>query len=193
VPSSQQVAGDLHELFIDASQSTSSLVVGRSFVAYFSTPGDRTDALGPSLTTPTIASVTSSPYSRLRGTLAAQAEYNTSVRFGYLQPTPGGGSRFVIVGVSADYLGGTPATWDLLIPDFTGTAGFSSSWMLGPGQSTNYFAEAFSGRTDLLFGALPALGDVVRLAYRVAVTNTALARVRGTTMPARSLPQYLRR
>ena len=193
VPSAQQVAGDLHELFIDASQTTSSLVVGRSYVAYFSTPSDRTDAMGPSLNTPTISSVTSSPYSRVRGTLASQTEYNTFVEFGYFQQPAGGGSRFVIAGVSAAYLGGTPTTWDVLIPDFTGTAGFVSSWMLAPGQSTNYFAEVFSGRTDLLFGALPSLGDVVRFGYRVAATSTSLARVRGATMSARPPRQYLRR
>ncbi|HEY8175769.1 MAG TPA: hypothetical protein VIF32_08760 [Gemmatimonadaceae bacterium] len=202
VPSGQQVAGDLHELFIDASQTTSSLVVGRSFVAYFSVPGDRTDAMGPSLNTPTILSVTSSPYSRLRGTLAAQAEYNTFVEFGYYQDLASAGSRYVITGVSAAYLGATPTSWDVLMPDFTGTTGFNSSWMLGPGRQTNYVAEAFSGRTDLLFGALPALGDVVRLAYRVAVTNTPLVqaramrtqgRVQAATTRARLPLQYLRR
>jgi hypothetical protein len=193
VPAAQQVAGDLHELFIDASQTTSSLVVGRSYVVYFSTPSDRTDAMGPTLNTPTITSVTSSPYSRVRGTVASQAQYNTFAEFGYFQQPAGGGSRFVITGVSAAYLGATPTTWDVLVPDFTGTAGFVSSWMLSPGQTTNYFAELFSGRTDLLFGALPSLGDVVRFGYRVAATSTSLARVRGSTMAARSSRQYLRR
>jgi hypothetical protein len=168
---------------------------------YFSTTGDRTDAMGPSLDTPTLSQVTSSPYVRLRGQLTAQSQYNSSVRFGYVQSTSSS-SRFVVIGSSAGYLGATPVTWDVLVPDFTGTTGFNTSWMLGAGQQTNYFAEAFSGRTELLFGALPVQGDLVKIAYRVAATTTGLAQfrstgilpqVRATGMRTRSLPQYLRR
>ena len=202
VPGAQQVAGDLHELYVDAFQQSSSLVTGYSYVVYFSTTGDRTDAMGPSLNSPTLSQVTSSPYVRMRGQLTAQSQYNSSVRFGYFQAAASGGSRFVVLGSSAGYLGATPTTWDVLIPDFTGTTGFNVSWMLGAGQQTNYFTEAFSGRTELLFGALPVQGDLVKIGYRVAATTTGLAQfrstgilpqVRATGIRARSLPQYLRR
>jgi len=192
VPAAQQVAGDLHELYIDAFQQTTGLVTGHSYVEYFSVPSDRTSAMGASLNIPTITQVTSSPYVRIRGQLTAQSDYNSSARFGYFQSS-GGGSRFVVAGASAGYLGATPTTWDVSIPDFTGTAGFNTSWMLGAGQSTNYFAEAFSGRTELLFGALPALGDVVRIGYRVATTTTGLVQLRASARRAHALPQYLRR
>jgi hypothetical protein len=193
VPAAQLTAGDLHELFVDASQSTSSLITGRSFAVYFAAPADRTDAMGPSLSVPTVSVVTSTPYSRMRGILPSQAEYNTSARFGYFQQTSGGAVRTVVVGLSTASLGALPASWNIVTPDFTGTPGFNSSWMLAPSQPTTFFAEAFSGRTELLFGALPNQGDLVRLAYHVAPTSTAsLFRSRARSA-GRMLPQYLRR
>lgn len=203
-PSAQLQAGDLHELSIEASQSSQSLVVGRQYVEYFGAPTDRSAPMGPQLSVPLVTSASSVPYSRMRGQLASQPEYNTSVEFGFLQDGPSGGDRVVLLGASAAFLGGTPTTWDVTIPDFGGVSGLNNAWMLAPNLTTIYFAQANSGRTDLLFGALPAQGDVVRIAFRVALTNTIqMARMRSLVKPTRAsgrklprfveLPQYLRR
>lgn len=61
------------------------------------------------------------------------------------------------------------------------------------GLSSAYAAEVFSGRGDLLFGALPANGEVYQVAYRQQSTST-LARLRGVhAAPFALTPQYLRR
>jgi len=194
VPAAQQVSGDLHELYIDASQSTSSQINGRTYVEYFAAPADRTVQFGPALGVPTITTVAVSPFARTRGVLASQSQYNALAEFAYIQDTPSGGSRIVVVGTSSGFLGATPTSWDISIPDLTGTAGFNAAWMLGANLSTVYFAEAFAGRAELLFGALPAQADIARLAYRAALTSTSqLFRVRDLSRTGRRLPQYLRR
>lgn len=190
VPASQLVPGDLHQLYVDAGQSTTTSVTGRSYFTYFASPAERSDALGPTLNAPTVTLLGSAPYVRMRGQLVSQPEYSTSIRFAFDQ---GSGFRTVFVGISAGHLGATPPTWDAEIPDFSGTSGFSTSWMLTPGVSnTVYQAEAFSGRTDLLFGAPAAAGDLVTVGYRVAFTSTAL---RSPALRARAPGrfQYFRR
>ena len=194
VPAAQMVSGDLHELFIDAFQQSSSQVVGRSYVMYIAAPVDQTANMGPAMNTPTLTVLTSTPYTRFRGVVASQPEYDTSIRYGYFQGQQGA-SRFVIVSVSQAYLGSTPTNWDVAIPDLNGTQGFNVNWMPASGAQTSFFVEAFSGRTDLLFGALPAAGNQVRFAYRVApvVISTLLRAGRGGRARAVTLPQYLRR
>lgn len=193
VPSAQQVAGDLHELYIDASQSTSASFHGRTNVEYYTAPADRTAQLGPSMNVPSITTVAVNPYARMRGVLSAQSQYGAFAEFAYLQDISTG-SRIVLVGTSSGYLGATPATWDVTIPDLSGAAGFLTSWMLEPNQSTVYFVEGFGGRTELLFGAQPMLGDIARLGYRAALTSTTqLFRTREMQRAGSHLPQYLRR
>jgi len=194
-PAAQLIAGDLHELFIDASQSSSSLVTGRSYFEYFSAPADRTISLGPDVATPTLSAVSSSPYSRMRAQITTQPEYNTFADIAYVQQNSSGGDRVIVVGLSAAYLGSTPTTWDITIPDFTGTGGFNNAWMLVPGLTTIYAVETYSGRTVLLFGALPTLGDVVRYSYRAALTISLSVALRAPEAGSR-LPrvnQYFRR
>lgn len=189
-PAGVQIAGDLHELYVDAFTQTSSSIIGHSYVAYYGAPANRTDALGPVLGTPTVNTVAVTPYARMRGRITSQPEYDTSIRFGYFQQPATGPGRLIVVAVSAAYLGGRPATWDVVIPDFGSIAGFNESWMLAPNQPTNYFVEPFSGRTDLLFGAQPAVGDAVRFAYRVERIFTSQLRA---AVVRDGLPQYLRR
>lgn len=190
VPALQLAPGDLHQLYVEAEQSTSTALTGRAYITYFFAPGTRNDLLGPTLNGPTVTLLGSSPYVRMRGELVSQPEYNTSVRFAFAQ---GNGFRTVFVSVTAAHLGVMPATWDAEIPDFSGTAGFNTAWMLAPGiANTVYQAEAFSGRTDLLFGAPGAEGDLVRIGYRAAFTSTALrSPVLAARAPARF--QYFRR
>jgi hypothetical protein len=190
VPASELVPDDLHQLYVDVRQSTSTALTGRSYFTYFGVPGPRNDALGPTLNGPTATLLGSAPYVRMRGQLVSQPEYDTSIRFAFDQ---GRGFRTIFVGVTAAYLGATPTMWDAEIPDFSGTAGFSTAWMLAPGiANTAYQAEAFSGRTDLLFGAPAVDGDLVKIGYRVAFTSTALRYpVLGARVPQRV--QYFRR
>jgi hypothetical protein len=198
VPAAKQVAGDLHELYVDAYTQTNSALFGHSFATYYATPTNRTDAVGPLLATPTLNTVAVSPYARMRGRLASQPEYNTSVQFGYFQSPGTGPDRYLTQSVTAAYLGGLPATWEVVIPDVSAAAGFDAAWMLIPNEPTGFYAEAFSGRNDLLLGGKPADGDLVRFAYRVGTIFTsqirAAALMSETGRWARpSFRQYFRR
>ena len=192
VPAALMVAGDTHELFIDAFQLSSSQVVGRSYVRYSSSPADFTAALGPPQNTPTMSFLTSTPYTRVRGVVAAQPEYSTSIQFGYFQGQ-GTSSRLVNVSKTAAYLGGTPATWNVEIPDFNGTPSFNANWMPTSANPITFYVEGFSGREDLILGALPAAGDQVRLAYYVAPLSITTLLRDAPSHERLVRPQYLRR
>jgi hypothetical protein len=158
VPAAQLAPGDLHELWVGSALPDRF----RTAIAYFHSPTDRTHAMGPQIATPTVTSVTTSPYVRLRARLPAQPEYGGAAQFIYGGLLQGG--RNTGVSVTAAYLGGTPAMWDLVIPDLSGAEGFQSSWMPMEGQADAYQVQAYSGWE--LFGRVfrpaPVENDVIR-------------------------------
>jgi hypothetical protein len=190
-PAAQMIATDLHEFFLDASASNG--LAGRAYVDYTGAPVDRTVTLGPALSTPTMTVVSTTPYVRVRAAMTAQADYSTVARFTLLQGTFAA-RKFVVPIVTAAYLGALPTTWEVVVPDFTGTPGFNPAWMLVASENTPYVAEAFSGRNTLLFGGVAVGGDAYRLAYHQSSVATA-ARIRGSARLPRlgRVPQYLRR
>lgn len=201
-PAASMVANDVHELYIDAFNSSGT--VAHTMVSYFSTPGDRVETLGPLLTVPTITSAGSFPYVRHRGQLSSQTAYPTAARFTYLQGASSA-QKYVIVIQTAAHLGATPSAWDVTVPDVSGVAGFNTSWMHTTGQNTAYAGEAFSAPGGLLFGATPSVGEVVKFAFRQSSFQTSVgtalrsaATPRSTMRDARGgllnpPPQYLRR
>lgn len=203
VPAASQVTGDMHELYIDAFNASGT--VAHTLVTYFSTPGDRTESLGPQLTNPSISFASTAPYARERGQLSSQNEYDTAVRFVYLQgQSPS--TKFVVVAVTAGHLGGSaPATWDAVVPDMSGVAGFNGSWMHSAGETTAYSTEAFAAPGSTLFGGAPSIGQTIRFGYRQSTVSTtvgsalreATRRQRATSDRWRGIlnppPQYLRR
>lgn len=199
VPPEESAADDLHQFFIQAFQPDFSS--GHSVIDYSQDSGDRTATLGPPLETPSASTLAETPYARLRGTLPSQSEYATLAQFEFAQQSLSG-SRSVVLAVTAAYLGAPPPAWDLVIPDFTGTAGFNQAWMLAPDVAvTQMLAEAFSGRGELLFGSPPTAGEGYRHAFRVIATSTAARSRAGGVAPPRGgtrrviglPPQYLRR
>ena len=201
-PAASLVAGDLNELYIDAFNASGT--VAHTLVTYFSTPGDRTETLGPLLTVPTVTVAATSPYVRERGQLASQTAYPTAARFVYLQGAASS-NKYVVVVVTAAYLGGVPATWDVIVPDVSGVTGFSNSWMHVTGQNTAFSGEAFSAPGGLLFGQTPTVGQSVKFAFRQSTVSTSVgSALRASTAQRRSAldsrrgilnppPQYLRR
>jgi hypothetical protein len=174
VPDAQIAAGDRHELFVTAEQFNGT--AGHSLVSWFTTPTDRIETLGPYLGSPTASVVGVSPYVRFRGVQAVQTEYAGAVAFGFFQQTSQTDARYVVVVTSSGYLGGTPTTnWDVVIPDFGTVAGFSNNWMHTQGQNTGFLVEAYSGRPELLFGAVPTTGETLRLAFRITGTSSIVA------------------
>jgi len=188
VPSARMVAGDLHELQIEANQPN--FFSGRVNVAYLGALADRTEALSPALSSPSVSTLTSTPYLRLRGQLPVQAEYPSAARFIYFQDGGAATDRLLFIVLTKGFLGATPSsTWDVVTPDFGTIFGFNPTWMPST-SSVVYEADAFAGSGALLFGAMPIVGDVVKLAFRVQANNTLL-RANAGALHARV--QYLRR
>jgi hypothetical protein len=173
VPAADLAGADVQELAL--STGPFSGTSGRQVFDYFASVADMNEAIGPQLSSPTVTVLSSSPYVRMRGQLASQPGYDTFARFGYLQTLAANDQRFIIVGVSKGYLGSTPSVWNVTIPSFGAVNGLQQSWMLKAGQSTQFFADAYSGRTELLFGGFPVAGDRVALSYFVSSTSSARA------------------
>jgi hypothetical protein len=191
VPGAQLAAGDKHELVIDAFQTNG--LVGNASVVYYTTTGDRTEALGPPLSSPSASGATATPYARLRGLLPSQPEYGTAAQFVFLQGSTT--AKYLVLVGTAGYFGGLPTTWDIVTPDLSSAPAFDNSWMPTSGQSTAWYAQAFAARDDVLFGAIPNAGETIKLAYRVS-QGALLLRAEGTEARSRRAPfftQYLRR
>lgn len=189
VPADQMQPGDLHEIFGDAIQSNTR----RGVVEYAATVGDRTIALGPALAIPAVTMAGSGEYSRPRLSLASQPEYANLAAAVFVQASLAS-DVVVTVLVTDAYLGSVPTTWVLAVPDFSGTTGFSSSWMPRLGINTLYGAQAIGGPNRVLFGDAPVAGDSYRFGeYQSNVTTTL--RLRGHGVASRRPPhaQYFRR
>jgi len=189
VPAAKLQPGDMHEMVVESNQP--SFFSGRVNVTYVGALTDRTETLPPVLSSPTLSTLTTAPYVRLRGQLPAQAEYPAATRFIYFQDGAGTGPhRLLYIVLTKGYLGATPAsTWDVVTPDFGVLFGFNNSWMLST-PSIVFQAEAYAGPGPVLFGAVPTVGDVVKVAYRVQ-SNSTLLRANASLFPSRA--QYLRR
>jgi hypothetical protein len=191
VPADQMLAGDLHEVYADATQSNGT--VGQGQVDYAATVGDRSITLGPALSAPAVTMHGSGDYSRPRARFSSQPEYSTVALARFEQPTLAGGV-FVTLIVSDAYHDGAPATWDLAVPDFSGTPGFNVAWMLRPGASAQYVTQGIGGPNRLVFGDRPVAGDSYRFAYqRSTVLTSARLRAHGFTPRRPPGAQYFRR
>ena len=130
VPSAQMAAGDIHQLFAVAMSADWN--TARGATTYFRAVGDRSLSLGPEMAVPTITTV-SDVALRLRTQLPLQPEYSTQLSIDFWQPDASpAGSHDIVLDITAGYLGGSPTTWDVTIPDLSG-AGFNSSWTFSIG------------------------------------------------------------
>jgi hypothetical protein len=148
-PESLLSPSDLHQLFIFAGNETSA----RFAALYLRQPsGDTTVTFGPSLTMPTVTSLGTTPYLRLRAQLPSQSAYNSAVSFAAEQ-----GGRDVEVSITAAHLGGAPATWRMDVPDLS-SAGYDANWGLRTGAPVAWGVTAVGGNVLPFIGATPSDG-----------------------------------
>jgi hypothetical protein len=145
VPDAQRIAGDLHSLTAFATPGAGA-TSSRFGVLYFSAVADKTITLGPVLTAPTITTVATSPYARLRAQLGTQAEYNQLASVSYSQGS-GATARTMGVFMTAAYAGGQPN--DLTIPDLSAAAGWDNTWGLQAGVTTTWNVFKAGGTAGL--------------------------------------------
>lgn len=182
IPASKQAAGDLHQLLVGAFASGANPTASRMSYGFFRDATDRTVTLGAALSPATVTSVATAPYARLRAQFASQADYNALATATFAQA-----ARQATVSASAAYFGGTPATWDLAIPDLANVAGFDATWGLRTATQANWSVTALGGDFLTLSGQAPTDGALVKAASRSG--NAAALRAylgkRGVTLNAR--------
>jgi hypothetical protein len=145
IPDALLLTGDFHWLSVYAGSSD-----GRSarFVqALNHSLPNQAFTFGPALSTPTVTSLGTSPYLRLRAQLPFQSAYDGGA---ILQGDQGANS--VRLSASAGYFGGTPSTWIIDVPDFTG-ASYDPSWGLRGGAPTSWLVGAVRGSFLPFLGA----------------------------------------
>jgi hypothetical protein len=163
--------GDLHLIDVTATPAGGGSSVRAAVLLRHSATFD-VDAVtfGPTLNQPTVTSLGTSPYLRLRAQLASQTSYNVAALAEFAQS-----ANSVSVVSTANYANGTPANWVLDVPDLT-AAGYDPTWGLKSGSSLEWQVTAASGAVLPFFGATPVDGTVL-VAGVVSSSSTAFNRL----------------
>ena len=128
LPADRLAPGDMHQLMLSSGS--------RSLLLFYHVPAERALVLGPPAAAPTFTTLATSPRLRFRADVPAQPEYGGSVHLHYA-PTiqPGMTVRpSLSLLMTREYLGATPATWRLEVPDLSGVDGLPSSVDIPPGD-----------------------------------------------------------
>ena len=119
---------------------------GRLAESMFHKLPDQTITFGPALAAPSVTTLGSNPYLRLRTQLPSQSAYNGGASAEYDQ-----GNNSVEVRATAAYFGGTPTSWIIDVPDFSG-ASYDPTWGLHSG-TLSWLVLAARGDILPFFGA----------------------------------------
>ena len=153
VPEDQLRPGELSSLQAFADGQTGV----RSATEYFRAPTDRVVTLGPVLSTPVLTWPGAPAILRPRLQLPSQTEYGRMAYATYNQ-----GALAVRVFVTSSWLGGTPATWDIQVPDLSSVEGWNDAW--GFTSSNVLWYATAEGGVDRSLGDVVNDGDVFRTA-----------------------------
>ena len=131
----------------------------RRAMVFFRHPADRTLTLGPDPTTATATHSGTAPNLTLRVDMPSQPEYGAQVTFSLCSSDANSsfpGTRVALL-VTKEYIGATPPTWSVTVPDLTSVQGF-------PGADIRaYNLCGVEGLTNLPFAFAPQTthdGDV---------------------------------
>lgn len=162
VPAARTVAGDVNSVFaLSATMSGNAIIAARAVTASFRNAANQSVTLGAVVSTPTVTTLTSTPYVRLRTQLARQPDYQDYWTFNYSQ-SAGGVVRSVVTQLSATYQG-SASTVDLSVPDFTLVGGWQNTWGLQQSTSISHSATAIGWVTG---GGAQTDGALTRFALR---------------------------
>ena len=145
VPSNLTQAGDFHSVTVFATPAGTTQTNARAVIQYNRDLSNRTVNLGAMLTAPTLTTLATAPYARIRAAGPWQADYADYVAANYTQES---GRRSWSIIASRGYFGGANS-YELDIPDLSGVAGFQNTWGLLPGVATEYSLTAFTGLQGL--------------------------------------------
>jgi hypothetical protein len=155
IPASLIQVGDVHRFDIQSAE--------RGVTYWQTTPRDTTVTFGPALSDITVDTIVSAVL-RSRVRFASQPEYAEMAEVAFEQSSSIS-FRSISVVTTAGYLGGTPAQWELSIPDLRGVV--LDSWILRAGPATAHTVTARDARPALFQGIQkPAPGETMRYARR---------------------------
>jgi hypothetical protein len=160
VPTNRLATGDFHfaistSFSLDGSAQRALFQYNRELV-------NRTLTRGPQLSTLSVTSLGTTPYARLRSTGSWQAEYGDGVGVTFSQGTTASNVRTWTVNQSRGFAAGS--TYQLEIPDLSGTSGWNNTWGLAGGLQTTASTSATGGTMQAFIA--PAEGAAFRQASR---------------------------
>jgi uncharacterized protein YdeI (BOF family)/uncharacterized membrane protein len=161
VPAARTAAGDVQMIATNAvtfSGNVTSQI--RSVTNVFRDPANLSVTLGAAVNTPTISTLATAPYARLRAQAQRQSDYQDFFTTNFTQNGPGL-QRTVSLTMTAAYLGGA-STIDMAVPDFTSTSGWQNTW--GPVVGVSAFWNVamtgwISANNGLIEGAVFRVGQ----------------------------------
>jgi len=191
IPAAQTAAGDYHDLFIVANTTDGSSFRGAE--SYFRNPPSTQNLpMGPAITNaPQFTTLAQTPYVRLRmlQTIGANS-YNRAVNFEFLQQQQFNAIHWSVI-VTEGFYNFNPTAWQVDMPDFSNTPGWSNAWGLQTGANIDWTVTAYFGRPALLLGADPTEGEGILFAGHQSVPAPIVAVRAGVS--ARSLRSAVRR
>jgi hypothetical protein len=167
VPGALLGPDDLHRVALTQTSGT----VTNDIVFFQHAAKDTSVAFGPPLSAQSVDVIESAPMLRPRVRFGAQAEYPSLARAVFQQSEQTAFRSFTIHKTAA-YGGGTPATWDLDIPDLSAVEGFESAWALKPATPTTIGVQVWKARAALYFGAGRATPGETMRAVAATMTTT---------------------
>jgi hypothetical protein len=170
IPPSLLGANDVHFL-----QSTGYDLAGERMAGlFFRNSQNRTLPFGPVLNEPTVTRPGGLPAVEL----VSQLEYSRLVSATFF-----GFNNYVLMSVTAAYYGGTPGTWDILVPDLTDVEGFNFHWATD--RDFDWEVTAMGGANPSFDQAISD-GAIARSASRTGTTPLYLS----TEPPGARLPRW---
>ena len=144
VPASEQATDEYHVAYLTINTGNNTKLVQEAF----STLADRTVAVPADMPAPTLTDVTGGAnYLRLQADLTVPAEYDTWVLFDYFTSNTN-----VAVFATSGVMSGSVS---LIMPDFTGVAGWSDEFAMSPSATGVEYGVAAQGQT----GEVPLCTD----------------------------------
>lgn len=158
IPAAFIKAGDLHRFDIQSAD--------RGVTYWQAVPSDTAIVFGPPLGDVTLDTIMSSPMLQLRVRFPSQSAYGAMAEAAFDQTTTGL-SRSIEVITTAGFLNGTPAQWEIGIPDLRGVV--PEAWILQAGIPTSRMITVRDARPALYHGVeVPAAGETMRFARKFA-------------------------
>lgn len=159
VPASRTAVGDLHALFAFATTVSGGVTTAaRGITAWSRDPAANTTlTLGSLLAPPSVTTVASAPYARIRSVMSRLGEYDNAWSAAFTQP-----ARSVTIELTQGYMANNGA-FDVTVPDFTAVTGWQNAWGLVAGVSTGWNVSAFGW---VVGSGGNSEGAITRVSYR---------------------------